>query len=130
MRRKTKFRAFIKDYQSPDDDWPKDQMVQWFLYFFSDMSPVTNYGFEFPSDSNDVFLMQWSGLYDIDGVEIYEFDIVDIISKTTTFADVIIFENGCFGGVNNGCDIFNEKIRVIGNTYEHQQLIPPTTRKE
>ena len=69
--REIKFRAWVKDM-----DTGKLEMINWDSEFFSDMSPVTSWGSEFPSNEPDVILMQYTGLKDKNGKEIYEGDIV------------------------------------------------------
>jgi hypothetical protein len=60
------------------DDHDGKRLLEWFPEMFSDMSPVTGYGSEFPAPNDpDVTLYQFSGLLDKDGKEIYEGHIVE-----------------------------------------------------
>ena len=68
--------------------------------------------------------MQYTGLKDKNGKEIYEGDILDNEGARQKYE--VIFHNGCFcisqGGL--GYHIFNEKkVEVIGNIYENKDLL-------
>lgn len=141
----TKFRAWIRNY-----DWdgtnmtPAYRMYPWDGFFFSDESPVTGYSGEFPTDGTDVTLMQYVGEQDMDGVDIYE---GDIIYKETCAPDDPAY--GSYGAVgvikedpdgmgwiiddldedskafydNMGANFSFNEIKVIGNVYENRDLI-------
>jgi uncharacterized phage protein (TIGR01671 family) len=89
-------------------------------------------------------LMQYTGLHDKNGKEIYEGDIV----RTPVAKSVIEFDGGMFGlnhdygtdrktmlgswgnetnlrGMEDG---YNRDIEVIGNIYEHPELIKETSK--
>jgi uncharacterized phage protein (TIGR01671 family) len=97
-------------------------------------------GLFIPDDTRMIW-MQFTGLMDKNGVEIFEGDIVN--AKLTglfdeNFLSTIEFENGCFGirstedGILvdgkgkfksfDGCDT-TDRIEIIGNIYENPDLL-------
>jgi len=123
--RDIKFRAWVLNYDSHEYE-----MYHWCRYFFSDCSPVTGYGDDFPEDATDVILMQYTGLQDKKGAEIYEGDIIAYNVEGTnekTWISVILWKDGCLiiereeiPLVMDGT-IYN--IVIIGNIYENPELI-------
>ena len=141
MKREIKFRAWILT----DDGTPLwkrkiDAPDKWVMYpwdeiFFSDMSPVTGYDSEFPGlDYPDSILMEYTGLKDKNGKEIYEGDILSgYYQDSLDYVEGVFtcsFESGCFViGLPKGyhpclCDVFPEsQLEIIGNIYENPELI-------
>jgi len=122
--RTIKFRAWQKNYGG--------------YMFYSHKSKGLGY-LEFNDDSSTVIgesdgdqryeasempLMQFTGLLDKNGEEIYEGDIIDNEGALQKYE--VIFHKGCFcisqGGL--GYHIFNEKkAEIIGNIYQNPELI-------
>ena len=140
--REIKFRAYIKDEESEPG-----YIYEWNNEFFSDRSPVTGYGSDFP-DRNDrnIVLMQYTGIKDKNGKEIYEGDIIKAYSetikintgkKTCKFKTSIqtvdwIDDESCFRAINietkSRSLLFSQEwvgkfFEVIGNIYKNPDLI-------
>lgn len=137
--REIKFRAWDKKH---------NQMVLW-----EDIKRTNTLGAFVNNNNRDIsdgILMQYTGLKDIDGIEIYEGDIVQIVEyearydgKFDEFRSEVIFTDGCFSYMQYeehlGCktdyclssvcteDGVDSKgshfCNVIGNIYEHKHLL-------
>ena len=74
----------------------------------------------------DIIPLQFTGLTDKNGKEIYEWDIIDTFSGKYE----VSFENGCFSVIDEGKHYLltvcpQEQIEVIGNIYESPNLLNP-----
>jgi len=100
---------------------------------FMNYDPSLGNGFDGPgtlsgADSSDI-LMQYTGIQDKIGKDIYEDDIVRLIDKRMPkdYREQIVtvdFENGCFmfgGFFPHGLE--GQEVEVIGNIYQNPELL-------
>lgn len=119
--REFKFRAW---------DEEESKMIEWYDEFFSDMSPVTRCSSYF--SFIDMELMQYTGLKDKNGCEIFEGDIVNVREAGHPFVNdwkgIVKMIDGCYLIENfkgtNGEFLYDEirETEIIGNIYENKEL--------
>ncbi|MFA5166572.1 MAG: YopX family protein [Candidatus Paceibacterota bacterium] len=84
------------------------------------------YDFDVNTQQNRFELMQYTGLKDSTGKEIYEGDIVEYESEDDGYTSkgMVAFNEGCFD-VNNSIELYlaYRQCSVIGNIYENPELI-------
>ena len=123
MNRNLKFRVFDKH-----DNRIKYADLEWFDDMFG--FRFGHRGFE-EEDDSDVIIMQFTGLHDKNGKEIYEGDILDFGNKNYV---PVVFDNGCFNVFDEplGWDFDSEEIpvktnfnycEIVGNIYENPELL-------
>ena len=120
-QREIKFRAWDKGKKEFVDDVLITANKHGFLYQNDNKC-------EFSGEDRDIILMQYTGLKDKNGKEIYEGDIVNENIQDRNYK--IIFENGGFlGEAEDGHVLFfgNKHVEVIGNIYENPELVPSDT---
>jgi len=121
MNRPIKFRAWNKEWKMmlPVDSlsFDKDGAVSVEVTVkASDYDHEKEWGDYVIGD--DVFLMQFTGLHDKNGKEIYEGDIVEFNGKNYE----VWYRLGCFFACNE-VGYENESYGVIGNIYENPELL-------
>ena len=77
---------------------------------------------------DDIELMQFTGLEDIDKIEIYEGDIVSVYSAYDEhrFKGVVGFSDASFMIKNDACTYYrwmDYEVEVLGNIYENSELL-------
>jgi hypothetical protein len=122
MSRPIKFRAWDKEFGMINDFWVGS--MSGFVY---DKDPSTDLLTEM---GDQPVLMQFTGLHDKDGKEIYEGDILQYQNNKGKWGAVrapVIFRSGRFiveqkGANYLGNPSFGRRHAVIGNIYENPEL--------
>lgn len=117
MNRDIKFRAW---------DEVSEKMLNWNEFLDTNMKNT----FIAP-ESTGLILMQYTGLHDKNGKEIYEGDIVKYRDSRGQHIEKVIFDKGCFyAGMHWGSStriapkLINTRItEVIGNIYDNPELL-------
>lgn len=121
--REIKFRAWVLR------DWALDglmeNMMEYDVESFHD--PLYEY------KQGNIILMQYTGLKDKNGKEIYERDIVDTVYDGELFTGVVVYDESeldfkATNGKENYGSNFQylpccEEVEVIGNAYENPELL-------
>lgn len=125
MSREIKFRVW--DNQENTMFYNEDILN---IQFAENFIRIENEKYAFNSFLDEVILMQYIGLKDCNGKEIYEGDIVE-----DNFGDryEVVFEDykfnlkdfycGCFDIPNDGFSELRDKLKIIGNIYEDGDLM-------
>lgn len=123
--REIKFRAWDKENKEMLDIQELDYENS---YNGQPMIRTTMYNDYF--DTEDMILMQYTGLKDKNGVEIYEEDIIEITRTCILERGIVKFINGCFCIKHKEtllmlyqCEINDFKLEVIGNVYDNPELL-------
>ena len=136
MNREIKFRAY--DKEDEEMRYFDDENYLYHYPFILRLEQVfkkdSNYDdyedFEYKDVTDKIELMQYTGLHDKNGKEIYEGDIVLITRPCILEKGEVKFMNGCFTIKSKDtllmlyqCEINNFKLVVIGNIYDNPELL-------
>ena len=142
--REKKFRCWDKEYEKmtcfDDEDYQYTPPLVFRLdQVFKKDSNYDDYeDFEYNDITNEIEIMQYTGLHDKNGKEIWEGDIVNCKTKYGKAKAIIKFINGKFvaywdskithpkNGHHIACYDINKKFEVIGNIYENRELLNET----
>jgi len=120
--REIKFRAW--DHQNNSMFYPHEIYFDEGLKNIRALDTMANY---IENGRPRFMLMQYTGLRDRNGREIYEGDIVEQQSEwdRITVRGEIVFSRGIFVVRDCGCQehLLNETAEVIGNIYENTELL-------
>lgn len=137
MNREIKFRAYDKEVEKmtyfDDEDYLYNYpfILQLKQVFKKDSNYDDYEDFEYEDVTDKVELMEYTGLHDKNGKEIYEGDIVKYRDSRGQHIEKVIFDKGCFyAGMHWGSStrvapkLINTRItEVIGNIYDNPELL-------
>lgn len=112
--REIKFRAW---------DIKNKKMINEVKTLHIDKNKIERTGDDWDWYKREVELMQYTGLKDKNGVEIYEGDLLEDDEKQLY---VVEHDKGCFVAVNTyipGCRFVRNDLRLVGNIYEDKNLL-------
>ena len=132
--RDIKFRAFDKETKTmvyPEDTRYVLSLIngEWSLSDYAQLEYETDeyglYDIELPHETSDIEVMQYTGMKDVNGVEIYE---GDILQSEHYFKYKVVFKGDCWRCESLKNSRFKNRfigrdLKVIGNIYENPELL-------
>lgn len=138
MKREIKFRAWDERWEVMYENFQfiksGDENNDWIVFTASNIPFDSNWK-DNPFLRQQLKIMQYTGLKDKEGTEIYEGDVCTLFTDSPS---EVLFIDGAFGYMSNGGDYFisfaqnswfkwhkskSDEIKVIGNIYQHPHLI-------
>jgi uncharacterized phage protein (TIGR01671 family) len=132
--RQTKFRVWSKEQKKmfyPGDDFIEGEKSFICLNLFG--NPINAYSesgsdrifnLRFSITEDEFELMQFTGLHDKNGKEIYEGDIIKYkYPFSNDFIGKIHFENGCFRLNDVYIDDVDTDLEIVGNIYQNPEWL-------
>ena len=127
--REIKFRAWDGEKMHSPIEWSDNGVLYPNEYIYDNCPNKGDLGLLYNIGRGGVEMLQWTGLVDKKGVEIYEGDVV----KTKNSKYKVIFDKCCFWGVDElgkypiyqirNYVLDDERFEVIGNIYENPELL-------
>lgn len=126
MSRIIKFRVWMPEAKYAGDEkmfYQETQYLHSFIRRVHDRFCVSHPKY-LPFEFEDR-LMQWTGIQDREGKDIYDGDIIKHIENEDEIFEPVVFRNGSWELQDEREDIYSyrESIEVVGNIYENPELI-------
>lgn len=128
--REIKFRAWDKGQEPFEESWDKPRMIYSVENLYDGSIPGLGQLGSFGSLlNNDQFIvMQYTGLKDKNGKEIYEGDVIHVRDRWSPpivdrITNEVFFQEGCFWIKDHRLEDIYAYCEVIGNIHENKELL-------
>lgn len=133
MNREIKFRVWDKE----NKEILRVQELDFEPTFYGGRMAIRTEQYNDYFNTEEMLLMQYTGLHDKNGKEIYEGDIVEITRPCILERGEVKFINGCFAIKSKDtllmlyqCEINNFKLKIIGNVFENGDILNDSKNTE